>query len=185
LKVLLRAQATLHQGNQMLASARPAWQAAEVQGPPAADVQGPPAPRALQPPYLAAAPQYLYAPAPRLVALAPTYAAYQQPESAAEQRSRSLTLTQASAQASAQAYAQAYAQPAAAGAPHPPQQQQQQAMSAEQLSADIDCAKAGVFCTGGAQQSRRHGAGFNSWMASNPVFGHGKSGESGNSGGDI
>jgi succinate dehydrogenase/fumarate reductase-like Fe-S protein len=87
---------------------------------------------------------------------------------------------------------QPYAQPAAAGAPHPPPQQQQQqqqqpqqAMSAEQLSADIDCAKAGVFCTGGAQQSRRHGAGYNSWMASNPVFGHGKSGESGNSGGDI
>jgi hypothetical protein len=67
-KVLLRAQATLHQGNQMLAAARPAWQAAAVQGPPAAAVQGPPAPRALQPPYLAAAPQYVYAPAPRLAA---------------------------------------------------------------------------------------------------------------------
>ena len=165
-KVLLRAQATLHQGNQMLAAARPAWQSAAV--------QGPPAPRALQPPYLAAAPQYLYAPAPQL-ALAPKYAAYPQPESAAEQLPLSLT--------------QPYAQPAAAGAPHPPQQQQQQqqqqAMSAEQLSADMDCAKAGVFCPGGAQQSRRHGAGYNSWMASNPVFGHGKSGESANSGGNI
>ena len=47
-KTLLRAQATLHQGNQMLAVARQTWQ----------PVQGPPSPQQ-QPPYHASTPQYL------------------------------------------------------------------------------------------------------------------------------
>lgn len=99
-KAILRAQATLHLGNQMLATAGPA-----VLQP----VQGPPAPQ----PYYASPIQYAGPQVP--------YAPFQQPAYPKLQQTQQ----------------QAQKPPSASSA----------SLSGTQVTADIECAKAGVFCS--------------------------------------
>ena len=102
-KAILRAQATLHMGNQMLATAGRPWQQQQP-------VQGPPAPQ----PYYASPVQYT---GPQVQYLQYEQPAYQQPQQQHQQQVQSAHLP-----------------------PSP-------APSHSRLKADVECAKAGVFCT--------------------------------------